>query len=113
MHGSAKRFERAKFASSASKWAWNATPSPGCNVPVSVQSGLKPVIAVPGLTPTSPVMADAPVQVTVEEPRMAKLAAEPSDGACAQHMLLTLNMKITNKSFFISKLLGWISLYRR
>jgi hypothetical protein len=49
----------------------------------------------------------APVQVTVEEPRTAKLAAEPSDGAvCAQARLPTLNMQISNKSLFISKLLG-------
>ena len=40
--------------------------------------GGKPVIAVPGLTPTSPTMAVAPVLVTVDAPRTAKLCAVPS-----------------------------------
>jgi hypothetical protein len=73
----------------------------------------KPVTAEPGLTPTSPVMAEAPVQVTVEEPSTAKLAAEPSDGACARHRLPILNTQITKKSFFIIKAPLWISLRRR
>ena len=41
----------------------------------------KPVTAVPGLTPRSPVMTLAPVLVTVEAPNTAKLCAAPSDGA--------------------------------
>jgi len=50
--------------------------------------------------------------VTVEAPRTAKLCAEPRGGAdCAQPRLLVDNMQITNKSFFISKLLGWIILH--
>jgi hypothetical protein len=47
---------------------------------VIVQLGPKPVIAVPGLTPTSPVTADVLVQVTVEAPRTAKPDAEPKEG---------------------------------
>jgi hypothetical protein len=39
---------------------------------------VKPVIAVPGLTPTSPVTALPPVQVTVVAPRIPKLSADPS-----------------------------------
>ena len=45
--------------------------------------GGNPVTAVPGLTPSSPVMALAVALVTVEPARTAKFAAEPSDGACA------------------------------
>jgi hypothetical protein len=48
--------------------------------PVIEQLGLKPVIAVPGLTPTSPVTADRLAQVTAEAPRRAKADAAPSDG---------------------------------
>jgi hypothetical protein len=59
-------------------------------------------------------MTVGPVLVTVEAPRTAKLCAEPSGGAdCAQPRLSILNMQITNSSFFISKLLGWISHHRR
>jgi hypothetical protein len=43
--------------------------------------------------------------------RTANAEAEASGGAvCAQTCPSTLNMQMTNKSFFISKLLGWISL---
>ena len=35
------------------------------------------MIAVPGLTPTFPTMADVPVLVTVDAPRMAKLSPRP------------------------------------
>jgi hypothetical protein len=76
----------------------------------------KPVTETPGgLRPKSPVIRVAPVFVTVVVPRTAKLADEPSGGAvaCAQHRLPVLNMQITNKTFFISKLLGWICLHRR
>jgi hypothetical protein len=56
----------------------------------------------------SPLITPGAVQVTFELPRTAKLAAVPSIGAvaCAQHRLPVLNIQITNKSFFISKLLG-------
>src|SRR5687768_2094307 len=43
--------------------------------------GGKPVIAVPGATPTSPVTAVAPVLVTAAPPRTAKLPASPKGGA--------------------------------
>jgi len=46
--------------------------------------GGKPVTAVPGLTPRSPVIVLRPVLVTVEAPRTAKLCAEPSDGLWAR-----------------------------
>ena len=39
------------------------------------------MIAVPGLTPRSPLTVLVPVLVTVEPPRTAKLCAVPSDGA--------------------------------
>jgi hypothetical protein len=45
--------------------------------------GGKPVIAVPGQTPKFPLTSDAPVLVTVEPPRTAKLPATPSPGAMA------------------------------
>ena len=45
---------------------------------------MKPVIEVPGLTPTSPVTLPPAAQVTSDVPRIAKLAAEPSvDGPWA------------------------------
>jgi hypothetical protein len=69
--------------------------------------------ALPGETPTSPVTTPGAVQVTFVPPRTAKLAAVPSEGACAQARLPILNMQITNTILFISKLLGWISLHRR
>ncbi|WP_246507059.1 hypothetical protein [Actinocrinis puniceicyclus] len=46
--------------------------------------GGNPVIAVPGLTPRSPLIWLAPVLVTAEPANTAKLAAVPrSTGACA------------------------------
>src|SRR6185503_6973109 len=41
----------------------------------------------PGLTPTSPVIDVAPVLVTVEAPRTAKLRAVPIGGAVCAHAL--------------------------
>ena len=49
--------------------------------PPRTRPGGKPVTAVPGLTPRSPVMTLGPVFVTVEAPSTAKLWAAPSDGA--------------------------------
>src|ERR1700730_13318412 len=46
--------------------------------PLSTTPGPKPVTAVPGLTPKSPLTTVAPVLVTVEAPRTAKLSAAPS-----------------------------------
>jgi hypothetical protein len=58
-------------------------------------------------------MTVGPAFVTVEAPRTAKLSAGPSGGAdCAQLRLPMLNQQITNISFFMSILLGWISLHR-
>ena len=45
--------------------------------------GGKPVTALPGLTPRSPVTMVGPVLVTVEPPKTAKLVATPSPGAVA------------------------------
>ena len=45
--------------------------------------GGKPVIAVPGLTPTFPLTTLAPVLVTVEAPSTPKLSATPRVGAVA------------------------------
>src|ERR1700692_2288674 len=44
-------------------------------------------MAVPGLTPTSPVTTVVPVLVTVEPPRTAKLRAVPIGGAVCAHAL--------------------------
>src|SRR3972149_3345074 len=56
-------------------------PSPDVTVPgpeiVFNGAGSKPVSAVPGLTPTSPVMSDAPSLVTVVAPRTANVDAVP------------------------------------
>ena len=41
------------------------------------------MIALPGLTPTSPLITVEPVLVTVEPARTPKLPAVPRDGACA------------------------------
>jgi len=41
------------------------------------------VIALPGLTPTSPLITVEPVLVTVEPARTPKLPAVNKDGACA------------------------------
>ena len=64
----------------------------------------KPVTNDPGLAPTFPVSVETPVQVTVVEPKTAKLAAEPRDGACARTRLPILSTQIPNNSFFIRKL---------
>jgi hypothetical protein len=45
------------------------------------------VIAEPGLTPTSPTTDVAPVLVTVEAPKTAKLTAVPIAGAVCAHAL--------------------------
>ena len=50
----------------------------------------RPVIAVPGQTPRFPWTVVEPVLVTVEPPRTAKLAAEPSVGAVAINGLASL-----------------------
>src|SRR5436190_22914483 len=51
--------------------------------------GGNPVIAVPGLTPTSPVTSVGPVLVTVDDPRTAKVCAEPSWGCAKAAVALT------------------------
>src|SRR5205085_9770334 len=73
-HGSAAN---ASYATTKSLWACAATVSPAWSVPVTGQ--LVCVMAVPGYTPTSPVMVPL-VQVTAVPARTAKLAAAPSEG---------------------------------
>jgi hypothetical protein len=50
-------------------------------MPDTMLPGGKPVTALPGLTPKSPLEMLGPVLVTVEPPNTAKLCADPSDGA--------------------------------
>jgi hypothetical protein len=57
--------------------AWRATASPLWIAPPVTSPGGKPVIASPGLTPRLPVTSVAPVLVTVEPARTAKLCAVP------------------------------------
>src|SRR5664279_3733552 len=52
--------------------------SAACWVPISCPGG-KPVTAVPGLSPRSPLMVLGPVLVTVDPPSTAKLAAVPNE----------------------------------
>src|SRR5437867_8737631 len=60
-----------------SVWAWAAAASAACTAPITVPGG-NPVTAVPGLTPSPPVITVAPVLVTVELARTPKFAAVPS-----------------------------------
>jgi hypothetical protein len=90
---------RALYARVASFWAGPALegmPVYVCPVTVPgppVHGAGNPVHEVPGLTPRSPVTTVAPVLVTVELPRTAKLPAKPRVGGdCAQHRLPILKM---------------------
>lgn len=71
------------YAVVRSSWAWAAVGSPACiEPPVTVPPpGPKPVTAVPGLTPRSPVTMVGPELVTVEPASTAKVAADPSGTA--------------------------------
>jgi hypothetical protein len=81
------------YAAVKSVCAWSATASALCCTPFTVPGG-NPVIAVPGLTPKSPLMTLGPVLVTVVPARTAKLLAVPrSTGACAA---LALDCRATN-----------------
>src|ERR1700693_3438638 len=51
--------------------------------PLSTTPGGNPVTELPGLSPRFPSMIVAPVLVTVEPPKMAKLSAAPSGTVCA------------------------------
>src|SRR2546426_5964367 len=64
------------YAVVKSSCAWAAAESATCLVPLTVPGG-NPVTEVPGLSPRSPVTVLAPVLVTVEPARTAKLAADP------------------------------------
>ncbi len=52
--------------------------------------GGNPVTALPGLTPRFPLTMVAPVLVTVEPPRTAKLAAVPSVGAVCCRLIASM-----------------------
>src|SRR5713101_5349598 len=69
----------ALYAVVKSPWAVMATASPACVVPITVAGGVSPVIALPGHTPTSPVIEVAvpATLVTVEPARIPKLQAVP------------------------------------
>ena len=70
------------YAVLRSSLAWSATASAAWVAPITWPGG-KPVTAVPGLTPTSPVMIDGPVLVTVEPASTANGVAVPNPtGAC-------------------------------
>src|SRR5579871_4872287 len=67
-----------------------ATASASCIVPGGTTiPGGNPVTAVPGLTPTSPLITVGPVFVTAELPSTAKDAAVPSEGAVAADRVCT------------------------
>jgi hypothetical protein len=73
--------EAALYAVVRSFWADTARASlPVYVFPLTTPGG-KPVMAVPGLTPRSPVRTVLPVLVTVLLPRTAKVVAVPSGGA--------------------------------
>src|ERR1051326_3119439 len=55
-----------------------AVGSAMCSVPLRIAGG-KPVIAMPGLTPRSPVTVLAPVLVTAEPARISNVPSPPSD----------------------------------
>src|SRR5688572_7643345 len=58
--------------------AWAPAGSPAWIVPLTVPGG-KPVTAVPGLSPRSPLTVDAPVLVIVDAARTANVLAAPSE----------------------------------
>src|SRR6185369_12312748 len=64
------------YAVVKSSCAWAAAGSPAWIVPLTVPGG-KPVTAVPGLSPRSPLIVVGPVLVTVEAARTANVLADP------------------------------------
>src|SRR4029079_715059 len=68
-------------------WAASAAALATWIVPVTTPGG-KPVTAVPGLRPRSPVTIVGPVLVTVEAPTTAKLDAPPRGGRTARALTL-------------------------
>jgi hypothetical protein len=64
------------YAVVRSDWAPAATASAECTAPFTMPGG-NPVIAVPGLTPRSPLTMLGPVLVTVDPASTAKLPAVP------------------------------------
>jgi hypothetical protein len=65
------------YAVVRSDWACSATASATCWVPLITSPGGKPVTELPGLTPKSPDMTEAPVFVTVVPANTAKGVAVP------------------------------------
>src|ERR1700733_13677839 len=67
----------ASYAAVKSFWACSAAALAALMVPLTCPGG-NPVIAVPGLSPRSPLSTVGPVFVTVDAPRTANWAAVPS-----------------------------------
>lgn len=95
-------------AAVTSLWACWATASPGWIEPVRVPGG-NPVIADPGLTPTSPITWVAPVFVTVLPESTPKLAAVPrlgrvaaSAGAASSTSMGRNRAKVTTGRYLLS-----------
>src|SRR6185503_5170136 len=65
------------YAAVRSSCAWAAVGSAAWIAPLTMPGG-NPVTAVPGLSPRSPLTMLKPVLVTVEPPRTANVAADPS-----------------------------------
>src|ERR1700722_11084146 len=70
----------ALYAVVRSVWACRATASALWMVPLDTTPGGNPVTAVPGLTPTLPLMTLGPVLVTACPARTAKLLSVPRGG---------------------------------
>jgi hypothetical protein len=79
---------RVLYAVVASVCALFACASAECIAPDITIPGGKPVTAVPGETPTSPVMTLGPVLVTVVPARTAKLSALPNEGATGAALIM-------------------------
>src|SRR5205807_2258841 len=73
--------------------AWAAAGSPAWIVPLTVPGG-NPVTAVPGLNPRSPLTLVAPVLVTVEPARTAKVVAAPrAMGTCPPVVVAVIKLQ--------------------
>src|SRR5690349_7628637 len=99
----------ALYAVVRSSCAWIVVGSLECSEPLVTTPGRKPVIAVPGLTPTSPLAVVGPVLTTVVPARTAKLPAAPSEGAvaAAQTPTHTIKKRVAAKQFIFCT--GWES----
>ena len=95
------------YAVVRSDWAWPATALAAETVPLTSPGG-NPVIAVPGLTPRSPLITDGPVFVTVWPPRTPKLSAVPSPTAgCAAWAVAVSATRRSNAKYIGIDLCNW------